>query len=396
MQAQEPARIWPLLRKEPVLVAWAIHIALIPIYVFKSGLPQPGDMFIVILAPMALLTWNGKLGKNARDVFRLLMWFTLWVCFVDYTWAFVTGNFGLFGTDTYLLYPLYYVYNAIIFLVAFVLHRRFGDVFLRLTVNIVTFTIFVQVSASFLRGSVGRATVFFNNPNQLGYYALLAATLVAVTHKRLKLRPMMSAATLLCCGYLAIVSASRAAAGGVAILAALMMFANPRVIVVAALVGLGVIAVGGKAVDALSSSQTRLLAEHQSKLSFFEQRGYDRIWLNKEYMLFGAGEGGLGRFDSTAHVKQLEIHSSAGTIMFSYGIAGTLLFLAFAWRVIRGAPLRATVMLLPPMLYTVAHQGLRFTLLWVLLAFFVVFKDTPATRKRAVAPTSGPVVEAVS
>ena len=71
----------------------------------------------------------------------------------------------------------------------------------------------------------------------------------------------------------------------------------------------------------------------------------------------------------------MEIHSSAGTILFSYGIVGALLFLVFTWRLIRGARARLVITLLPPLLYTGAHQGLRFTTLWVVLAAFVALKD---------------------
>lgn len=371
--------------QEPALLVWAIHLFLIPIYVFKSGLPQPGDVFILILAPVALLRWNGKLPHNTREAFRPLIWFTVWVCIVDYTWAFITGNFGLTGTDTYLLYPLYYIYNALIFLVAVVLYRRFGDLFLRVTVYVLIATVFILVVSSFLfRASVSRGTLFFNNPNQLGYYALLAGTLIALTHRRLKFKLLTSSMALTGCGYLALISASRAAAGGIAILLVLMIFSNPKIIIVACLAAFGLVAVGGPVAEAIDSSQERLLNHNENKLTFFEERGYDRIWLNKEYVLFGAGEGGLSRFDSTAYVKMMEIHSSAGTIIFSYGIMGTFMFLMFTWRVIRGSKLRSAVMLVPPLLYTIAHQGLRFTMLWVLLAVFIAIKDDDVGTKPAV------------
>jgi hypothetical protein len=121
----------------------------------------------------------------------------------------------------------------------------------------------------------------------------------------------------------------------------------------------------------------------RANASFFEERGYDRIWRNQKYLLLGAGEGGLSRFDDTAYVKNMEIHSSAGTILFSYGIVGSILFLVFTWRVIRRARVRMMITLLPPLLYTGAHQGLRFTMLWVVLAVFVALKDevdTPRTK----------------
>jgi len=363
--------------RRPALVTWAIYLLLIPLYIFPSGLPQPGDLLVLLVIPLALQRWNGKLGRDTRGTVRALLWFTLWVCAVDLTWMFAMGSFAVSGADSFVLFPLYYIYNALIFLAALVLYRRHGDLFLRVTVFAVTVTVYAQVLSSIALGSGGgRGTLFFNNPNQLGYYALLAATLIALTHRRLQLRLVTSSLTLVCCGVLAVVSASRAAAGGVAVLLVLMLFSNPKILVAACLAGAAVVSGVGPVADAIEASQDRVLNRSaHSEASFFQERGYDRIWRNQQYLVLGAGEGGLSRFDDTAYVKGMEIHSSAGTILFSYGIVGALLCLVFTWRLIRGARARLVITLLPPLLYTGAHQGLRFTVLWVVLAVFVALKD---------------------
>jgi hypothetical protein len=368
---------WRQVLRQPELVTWAIYLFLIPVYIFRSGLPQPGDIVVFIMVPLVLQHWNGRLRRDTRGVVRALLWFTLWVCIVDYAWVLVTGTFTLVGTDSFVLYPLYYIYNALVFLVAIVLYRRHGELFLRVTVFVVTASVFLQVLSSLVfRSSATRGSVFFNNPNQLGYFALLAATLIALTHRRLQLRMLTSSVALLCCGYLALISASRAAAGGIVGLLVLLIFSNPKVIVVACIAAVAVVSGVGPIADAVEASQGRVLnlSAHADR-SFLEERGYDRIWRNQKYLVLGAGEGGLSRFDDTAFVKNMEIHSSAGTVLFSYGIVGSLLFMLFTWRVIRGARFRLTLTLLPPLLYTGAHQGLRFTLLWVVLAVFLALKE---------------------
>jgi hypothetical protein len=372
--------VLPVVLREPALLAWAIHIFLIPLYVFRSGVPQPGDLFIFILVPVALYRWNGKLPKPSREALRPLLWFTLWVCTVNYTWALITANFAPVGPDSYLLYPIYYIYNVLAFLVALVLYRRFGDVFLRLTVYAIMATVYIQVAVSFvMRSAVARGTLFFNNPNQLGYYALLAATLIALTHRRLRFRLISSGIALTCCGYLAMISASRAAAGGIAILLILLVFSNPKIILMSCLATAGLVAIGGPVTEAIEASQERVLNHPDNHRTFFEERGYDRIWAHKEYLVLGAGEGGLSRFYDGPHIL-VEIHSSAGTIIFSYGAVGAILFITFCVRVVRGSRRREMLMLVPPLLYTIAHQGLRFTVLWVLFAVFIAIKDEPSTR----------------
>jgi hypothetical protein len=366
--------IWRGLRGEPALLAWAIYVALIPVYVFKSGLPQPGDLFILALVPIVLWRWNGTLSPEVASAFRALMWFTVWVVGVDYTWMFLTGNFALWGPDSFMLYPIYYIYNTLIFLCAVVLYRRHGLFFLRVTVMVLIMTVFAQGVSGIILQSGKRGALFFNNPNQLGYFALLVATLIAMTHRHLKLRLLTASSAMLCCGFLALLSASRAAVGGIAILLALLFFSNPKIILITCLATFTLV-IAGPLSGTFDNAQDRIEnRSRHSQRTFFEERGYERIAEHEQYLLLGAGEGGFTRWDDVQHVRHMEIHSSAGTIIFSYGIVGSLLFVVFVWRVVRRAPRRLLLLLLPPFLYTIAHHGLRFTALWVLLSIFIVLK----------------------
>jgi len=358
------------LLREPRLLMWALYIVLIPFYVVPSGLPQPGDMLVVLIFPLALLGWNGRMNRQSLRAFRALVWFTVWVVAVNLTWAVILWSWG---RD--LLPPAFYVYNTAIFFSVLLLHHRFGDSFLRLTLYSVFAITMFQVAASFVyRQDSFRGSLFFSNPNQLGYFALLAACVISLLQARLKFGRLNSGIGLTGCAYLALLSASRSALVGVALLLVLLLFSNPRMIVVGCLFAAGLVFAGDTFTQAFDTSQARFVERRESKHGFFEGRGYDRLWAHKEYLLLGAGEGNVDRFAETTAIGKMEIHSSAGTILFSYGLVGTILFIWFLWRVIRGAQYRAILMLVPPLLYTVAHQGMRFTLLWVLLALFAIVK----------------------
>jgi hypothetical protein len=95
----------------------------------------------------------------------------------------------------------------------------------------------------------------------------------------------------------------------------------------------------------------------------FAARGYDRIWLTPEYLIAGAGEGAFNRFSNNN-----EMHSTFGTILFSYGLPGAALFLLVLWIIFRRAPPRYLVYFVPVCLYGITHQGLRFTQFWIFLA----------------------------
>lgn len=370
------------LRRYPVLALWCLFLALEPFYIMPSGLPQPGDVLVLVLVPAALFGWNRRMHRAVAPSVRALVAFTIWVFIINYGWALIEWKWAL--NKAYTIFPIYYLFNLAIFLTALVLFQRFGKLLLRLTVYVVMIDIAIQVVASIVFG-VGRSrsAVFFNNANQLGYYALLAATLISITQRRLELSRTIATSALLGCIYLAMISASRAAVAGIVILLVLLVFANPRIIILASLFAVGLVTIGGPVTQAIENVETR--SHKQSRLGFTEERGYDRLWNYREYVPIGAGEGDVARFVPEG-VSGLEIHSSFGTVLFSYGIVGMALFLGFLVRVGRGAGFRMTLMLLPTFAHTMSHQGLRFTMLWVMLALFVALKVPAEPDSSSVAP----------
>jgi hypothetical protein len=106
-------------------------------------------------------------------------------------------------------------------------------------------------------------------------------------------------------------------------------------------------------------------------------RGYDRIWLYPQYLLFGAGEMGLARFPETGMMEQ---HSTLGTVLFSYGVIGMFLFGLMLWQLLKIAGWRELLYLAPAFVYGVAHQGLRFSMFWFLFATIAIIGASLASR----------------
>ncbi|MBA3454750.1 MAG: hypothetical protein H0T42_16810 [Deltaproteobacteria bacterium] len=368
-----------ILVRDPVLIVWALYLMSIPFYVGDSGLPQPGNALLILLIPLALRGWNGRLQAAVLQILRPLALFTLWVFLVNFTWALIQWKWGL---RDYVLHPFYYAFNAVMFFTAQVLYQRHGQVFIRITGLVITAMVgFLVVASLFRRGDL-RGTLWFNNPNQLGYYALLAACLVSLVQRPARISLLTASIALTGCTYLSILSASRAATAGIGILFVLLVFSNPRLIALGVIAAVALLALGGPIADSMSyTEQRRILIDRDKETSFIEERNYNRLWEYKEHLLVGAGEGDFQRFTETDK-EALEIHSSAATVVFSYGIVGTVLFLMFALRVVKRAHLRVTVMLVPTFAYTIAHQGLRFTMLWVLLALFVACKLHAGSSRR--------------
>lgn len=362
--------------RRPTLALWCLFVFSMPLYVMPSGMPQPSTLLIFIVVPAMLVGWNKRLNIKFTRTLRPLLLLTLWICLVNYGWVIIFGKTTVL--KSYAIFPIYYIFNVAVFSTVLILFQRFGDLALRWTVYAVYAAVGFQVAASFVyRTELYRGQLFFNSPNQLGFYALLAASLLAMSQRRIGFGLLKASAGLTGCAYLAALSASRASLGGIAILFFLLVFQNPRVIVFASLVAVGLITLGGPIANAIDTVETRVNRNRNANLSFAEERGYDRLWKYKEYMLVGAGEGDVTRFKDNP-TSAGELHSSFATVLFSYGFVGLAIFMVFLWRVVRGAGTRHFLMLVPTLAFTLAHNGLRFTMLWLLLAVFVVLKVKPA------------------
>jgi hypothetical protein len=383
-----PRNHWRELTRNPALMLWVLFLLLSPLYIVGSGLPQPGDWLVLLLLPVTLFSWNGTLDKPSSRMVRALLWFTVWVFVVNYAWALVLGKWK--SPKDFIIHPFFYFFNSAVFLCGLVIARKNRDAFLRITVEVVFFTILVQLVASFFVSSASvRGQVFFNSPNQLGYYALLSACLFALAQRPLGISRLKAAVGMSACAYLALLSASRSSVAGILILMLVLLVSNPRTILIASLAVIGLVSLGGPVTDAIEHAQKRVTQDRDPTTTFAEERGYDRIWRNPEYLVTGAGEGAYERFLYRPGEKRRELHSSFGSLVFGYGIIGIVLFGIFAVRAIRGAPMRMWMVLVPALAYTVAHQGLRFTMFWVVLAAFVVLKPMPdrAPRKHVPART---------
>ena len=127
------------------LILWIAFLALIPFYVFKSGLPQIADFVMAIL--ILLTVCSSVLERRIRV--DLVLWPLIF--FVVYTF-FVTAlslpfieSTG-FGKILQFLFPVFYLYNFLVVVVVFDLNARFGRQFLGATFVGILLSLLLQVS----------------------------------------------------------------------------------------------------------------------------------------------------------------------------------------------------------------------------------------------------------
>jgi hypothetical protein len=377
--ALENARSTFRMMRDPTLSVWALYIFLSPVYLWASGLPQIGDVLVIVLAPLALVGWNARMTGDAISTLRALLLFTVYVVAVNLVWSLALGAWSISLKRGFGLSPLFYIYNALVFVVVIAMSRRHGARFLWFTGKIILGALVVQTIVALAAGGGSRrATLLFNNPNQLGYYALLSVSMLFLLQRRRYVSSLEVAIGGVAASYLALLSASKAALASIALLVVVSVFVRLRtILVVGGLFSLTLL-VANPMRDAIDQAISRFDTDESH--GFIEERGYDRIAKYPEHWIFGSGEGAYARFAEDTVIGSHEIHSSIGTLFFCYGTIGTLLFGAFLWMVLRGGGFRTALLVMPSLAYGMTHQGLRFTLFWVLLALVVQLRDDAAGR----------------
>ncbi|HEU0030830.1 MAG TPA: hypothetical protein VFQ53_09355 [Kofleriaceae bacterium] len=378
--------------RDPRLLAWSLFIIFFPFYVVPNGLPQPAVWLLVVLMPSIFASWDGKLMTDTRRTLMALARFVLYAVIANLLWTVWVGKISVDLKDSFILSPLFYIFNLLLFFTILLLHRRYGLKFLWLTTRVILVSLGLQILVSLGGSSRMRSTNAFNEPNQLGYYGLLCACILLLGQRRTKMSTVAVLAGVTMASYLALLSASKAALASIAMLAIAILIGRLRTMIVAALVFVVLLVTPNPFSAALERAQERI--DRDESHDFFEERGYDRIVNNPEYWVLGSGEGAYRRFKDTTVIGSHELHSSLGTMFFCYGIVGTVLFGIFMWFVMKRTPLQTWMVVGPAFAYGMTHQGLRFALMWVLLGVVVSLREedklAAAARKPVVRPVIAP------
>lgn len=337
---------------------WGFFLVGVPFYVFSDGVPQPAYLLVPIIAVAAIIGRRKSCAvAEHRDLLLVLAMFVLYTFMVSFAW------FEILGDIRMLAYPIYYAFNLGLFWLVLFLRAEFDGRFETFTAKAIVCSIALQVALIPVIGTSGllRQALFFKNPNQLGYYAMLAATVILLARERSRLSLHWLVFGMVGALILGVISLSRSAMMSMALLLLLAFRLRPRLLLLGAVITVTVLALVWIQLPVLARDRLFLMTpEFDDSIA---GRGYDRIFNHPAYLLFGAGEGAFGRFES---FLQGEIHSTFGTIAFAYGVPGLVLFGVYMAKILRRSGGSSWLLILPALAYGLTHQGLRFTMLWVL------------------------------
>jgi len=361
-------------------VSWIliIYIALKPLYLSASGTMQVCDLFFAA-SVVYLVFVKGRFAftKYVVSTIKNLTFLVLYLAVVNGVWYFIT-------TDQALLKKmLFYVFNLIAFCVCCIVASEVGLDKLKRAIakGCCLSAIITAAGIVIYRGLRARNTGFFNNPNQLGYYALIIFTMLMLWPEAFSTFEKVTVA--LGSVWATFSSGSKAAIIGMAIMVLVHIvicrekvsakkLAIQIVLLLTFLAFVYYFLYGESRIitsnSTLSYVRQRILnMATENDSSFGRGRGYNRVFEMGNHVLWGMGEGAYDRFQT---LKGYEVHSTYASILVSYGIIGALLFLACLMKmiVIPGKVKRNLCCLSGIALYSLTHNGIRNTLLWILLA----------------------------
>lgn len=372
-------------------VSWVliIYIALKPLYLSASGTMQICDLFFAAaVAYLAFVKGKFIFSRDSFSAIKLLLILVFYIIMVNGTWFILTEDRGL------LVKSLFYVFNLISFCVCCLVATTVGlDKLKRAIAKGCCFSaLLTAVGIIIYRGLKARNTGFFNNPNQLGYYSLIILTALLLWPAAFTTFEKLTVATISV--WATISSGSKAAIIGLAFMLFIYIvigrgkITKKKLTIQIALLILLLAAVyyflyGNSTFISsnatLSYVRYRILhmaSENDSSFGF--GRGYNRVFEMGSNVFWGMGEGAFDRFQT---LRGLEVHSTYASILVSYGIWGTLLFVVCLKKIIiiPGYVKRNLCCLTGIAMYSLTHNGIRNTLIWILFA--VMFLEAEGTQK---------------
>lgn len=346
----------------------AVSLTLSSIYVFPSGLPQPADgIWLLFFAVSIISVMSQGFAVPFPHPVRVWLLLCITVVLVSGYWFSVTQD------AEFLKPPLFWIYNFIVGWALLIFIRRSGDKGLKwLRIGVLLGLLVSAVGVFVNLGSSVRSVGWFNNPNQLAYHSIcLGGMMLLLDAGQVKFK----GASLL--AYLSVIigilaASSIAGFGGLVLLICGVLLASGfrvkrmaglAVVLVVLMPLIGAVSLVGEGVI-VESVKVRLDRMESKVEDAGDERRLYRIVEFPEMNVLGAGEGGYYRFGPN---ESGEMHSSLGTLLFSYGFAGLALFLGLVWSVARRSPVWIWFVIGAPLFYSLTHMGLRFTVFWLLL-----------------------------
>lgn len=363
-------------------------VALFPFYIFPSGLPQPSHLIFVAFVLLSLQ--SQILIPSIRDasVGRMYLYFSLFLALIIV--VIFRDVMAAIQWQTYrpLLYPGYYLFGFLFALSCFHLLVHDQEKFSTGIVRVLFFVgsvLIVFLAAGVGREWGGRSVLFFNNPNQLGYYALLTLSLLSMLYDKTNLPKLVLVLTFGIFFILVLASLSRAAIVGSVFVFMYIVLKQSLVTKMAVFFLASVLAgcIAGfyteevlLVLEALRFLESSDVGGSGAASGFWYERGYYLIFSDETNLILGNGSG--YKFSGFHN----EVHSIYAAFLIAYGMVGFVLLACMLLITFKISRWHIFLLIIPIIIYGALHNGSRNPFFWLvcMLAVFSVMKNKMMSR----------------
>jgi len=364
-------------------ILYFAFMMLFPFYLFSSGQPQISHIILIVIFGIIFILMFSKFLQTIKENIMFII-FLIYLLYVNTSWLIITGSIS------FVVYTLFYIFNILLFYSTYLLYKEHFITSENIR-NAIFFSLILQfifLVASGLNFNA-RNMLFFNNPNQLGYFAISVINIYFIlginqTKERDTIEVLKNIAVYLIAFILLVFSSSKSALVSYAMFLIFIFYIemvkrfNTKKLLVASLIGVALIGAVVVNLDKIEkvAENTELFnrtvnvgTEDDDSLA---GRGYDRLIQYVQYTLLGAGEGKFTRFALSKHHG--ELHSTIANILFSYGFVGLLLFISLFLNPKYHIG-RVLFYMSPILLYGLAHNGIRSPLFWIAFALSLIYSQ---------------------
>lgn len=349
-------------------------------YAFKSGVPQPSHILLLLTFCIVFL-----INKNLLIFKRYSSFINSISLFIVYA-SCVNIIFLVLNLDVSFAYSIsYYIFGYISVLTTlfFLSNEYYG-------VSKFAFALYAGLVILYILSLLGigrfdfapRFNAFFNDPNQMAFWSICVSGSIFMLANIRGLSFFVVVSTFILLVFIIISSASRSALVGLVPMLIGLILMNKSYFksffgrVISLFVAIIFVSVFLYLVSGLEQSQ--FFIDRVNDVDAAQQlsdRGYDRFKFY-EYLLFGAGQGADYRFGSSH-----EIHSTWAGVLFYYGAVGFLMLAVVISKIFFKLSTANKYIFLSPLLYSFSTFGARTPIFWVFLgvAIFSINNKKPTT-----------------
>ena len=366
-----------------------LYFALKPLYLWDSGMLQISDLLLVFFIAVFIFRTKGCFNFKQEESAKLFRYISLLVTYqfsINFIWYVFIQDFSLLKSS------VYYIFNAITFTFTVLITQDLGiDIVKKMIAKGAVLSIIITLAGMLIYTGTSRATGFFNNPNQLGYYSIIVLTVLLYLKNYLS--KVEQIVVFLGSIVATFASLSKAAIISVFILISVysLIYSEKKTfknmvfkIAAITLIGLALYWLFYSDSDIINNNRTLYLTRYrilhmaeENDSNLTDGRGYGRVRELGTHILWGMGEGAYSRF-TVKHNS--EVHSTFISLLVSYGIIGFLSYIFFFVKCIKkpGRTIRNIALLSGVFCYSISHNGIRNTLLWILLALMFIDNEMDA------------------